>query len=148
MGFQLSATDKRYLAALVVLFGVILFWRGLWDITYLLPIIKNPFVSLFVGLTIITLSGVVFREFDPLTAQIAKTMEVLNEVLSRKKKKNEKYKISYYDETSKKLKVIHHKDIKKLEHNFIVIEEKGKEVFIPVHRVHKVTKNGKIMWKK
>jgi uncharacterized protein (UPF0248 family) len=147
MGFQLNPTDKRYLAALMVLVGIILFWRGLWDITYLVPIIKNPFVSLFVGLTIITLSGVVFREFDPLTAQIAKTMEVLNEVLSRKNM-NERYNISYFDESSKKLKVIHHKNIKKMEHNFLVIEEKGKEVFIPVHRVHKITKNGKVMWKK
>lgn len=144
---NISATDKRYLAALIVLTGVIMFWSGLSNLIAIIPIVKNPFVSLFLGLLIITLTGAIFREFDPITQQIANTMEVLTEVLSRKNV-HENYDIHYFDEASKMTRKIKRRDIKRLEHNFLILEEKGKEIFIPVHRVHKIMKNGRVIWKK
>ena len=145
--WHLSATDKNYLAALTVIIGIVLFWRGIWDALYVIPILSNPFVSLFLGLLIITLSGVIFQQFDPLSTQVSKTMEILNEIVSRKHKK-EKYEIIYFDEAANKRISIPHKNIKKIEHNFIVIEEEGREIFIPIHRVHKILENGKTIWKK
>lgn len=147
MRFKISATDKRYLAALVVLTGVVLFWRGVWDSLYMIPIIDNSLVSLFLGLLILTLSGVIFQEFDPLSKKIANTMEILNEIVSRKRKK-EKYEIHYFDEKKNKAEIIAHEKIKKMEHNFLVLEEKDREIFIPVHRIEKIKENGKTIWKK
>ena len=147
MRFRISSTDKQYLASLLVIIGIILFWRGIWDSIQGVPILGNPFVSLFLGLLIITLSGVVFREFDPLSRRIEKTMEILNEIVSRKHKK-EKYEILYLDEALGKTRTVHYKQIKKIEHNFIVIEDEGREFFIPIHRIHKILENGRTIWKK
>jgi len=147
MRWHLSSTDKNYLAALVVIIGIVLFWRGIWDTLYIIPIISNPFVSLFLGLLIITLSGVIFQQFDPLGRQVSKTMEILNEIVSRRHKK-ENYEVVYFDEAANKRISIPHRKIKKIEHNFIVVEEEGREIFIPVHRVHRILENGKTIWKK
>ncbi len=147
MKFKITPIDKRYLAALLVLTGVVLFWRGVWDTLYLFPIIDNPFVSLFLGLLILTVTGVIFQEFDPLSRKIAKTMELLNEIVSRKKKK-ENYVIYYYDEKKNETESVPRRKIKKIEHNFLVTEEKGREFFIPVHRIQEIEENGKTIWKK
>ena len=145
--FHLSPTDKRYLEALLVILGIVLFWRGVWDALNFIPILSNPFVSLFLGLVVITISGVIFQQFDPLSANVAKTMEILNEIVSRRHK-NERYEIIYFDESLGKTRSIHHKQIKKMEHNFIVLEDEGKEFFVPVHRIRRITENGKTIWKK
>jgi uncharacterized protein (UPF0248 family) len=147
MRIKLNSTDKQYLAALLVLAGIVLFWRGIWDVMSIIPILGNPFVSLFLGLLIITLTGVVFQQFDPLGTQIAKTMEILNEIVSRRHRK-EHYEIFYFDEKKNDLRKILHKDIKRLEHNFLVVEERDKEIFIPIHRVRKIVENGRTIWKK
>lgn len=146
--YKLSDSDKHYLGALVVLVGVIFFWRGLWDVTYLIPVVENPFVSLFLGLTIITLTGVVFKEFDPFAGKLQKTMDILNEIVSHKHDKEKNFKIKYFDEVSGKHHFIQHHKIKKIESNFIVFEEKGREVFIPMHRIHEIHQHNKIIWKK
>ena len=146
--YKLSDSDKHYLGALVVLMGVIFFWRGLWDITYIIPIIENPFVSLFIGLTVITLTGVVFKEFDPFAAKMQKTMEILNEIQSHSHNKQKNYTVKYYDEISKKHHIVPHHSIKKVEQNFIIIEEKGREKFIPIHRIREIHQHNKMLWKK
>jgi len=145
--WHLSSSDKNYIAALTVVIGIILFWRGVWEAAYTIPILSNPFVSLFIGLLIITLTGVIFQEFDPFRASTTKTMEILNEIVSRKHKK-ERYEVIYFDELANKRISIPHKNIKKIEHNFIVVEEDGREIFIPVHRVHRILENGRTIWKK
>ena len=145
--FRITSTDKQYLAALVVIIGIVIFWRGIWDTLYLIPIVENPFVSLFIGLLIITLSGVIFKEFDPLSRKTAKTMEILNEMVSRKGKKDG-YEILYLDEKKKSALPVSNSKIKKMEHNFLVIEEKDRELFIPVHRIQKIKQDGKTIWSK
>lgn len=143
----LSQTDKRYLSALIVIMGIILFWRGLWDALYFIPIIENPFVSLFLGLLIMTLSGVIFQEFDPLRREVEKSIELLNEVVSRKHAKD-KYEVVYFDEILGRTRSVGHHLIKKMEHTFVVVEDKGKEFFIPVHRIRKIKQNNKVIWEK
>lgn len=146
--FQLSEKDKHYSAALIVLTGVIFFWRGLWDILGFIPVVGNPFVSLFIGLVIITFSGVIFNEFDPFKARLQQTTELLHEIESHKYDKAKNYAIKYYDETAKKHHILQHHRIKKIEGNFIVFEEKGREVFIPMHRIHEIHQHDKVIWKK
>ncbi|MBS3158173.1 DUF504 domain-containing protein [Candidatus Woesearchaeota archaeon] len=146
--YKISETDKHYLGALVVLTGVIFFWRGLWAVLDMTPVIENAFVSLFIGLTIMTLTGVIFKEFDPFAAKIQKTMEILHEIVSHKHDKEKDFKIKYFDEASQKHHIIQHHKIKRIEHNFIVFEEKGKDVFIPVHKIHEIHQHDKVIWKK
>ena len=146
--YKLSESDKHYLLALVVLTGIIFFWRGLWDVASFIPVVENPFVSLFIGLTIITLTGVIFKEFDPFAAKLEKTMEILRELESHKHDKSKNYKIKYFDDASQKHYFIPHHKIKRIENNFIVIEQKGKDVFIPVHKIHEIHQHDKAIWKK
>jgi len=127
---------------------MIIYWRGLWDILYLIPIVDNPFVSLFIGLTVITLSGVVFAQFDPLKAKTTKIMNLLNDIASHKHMKEEDYELWYHDETTDEIHPVGHHNIKKLEHNFVVTEVDGKEFFIPVHRLRHVKQKGVTIWKK
>ncbi|HIH43143.1 TPA: DUF504 domain-containing protein [Candidatus Woesearchaeota archaeon] len=146
--FQLSEKDKHYSAALIVLTGIIFFWRGLWDVLGFIPVVENPFVSLFIGLLIMTFSGVIFNEFDPFKARLQQTTELLHQIESHKYDKSKNYAIKYYDEASKKHHTLQHHRIKKIESNFIVYEDKGKEIFIPMHRIHEIHQHDKVIWKK
>ena len=58
----ITETDKHYLFSLLYATGIILFWRGIWEATLEIPILDNVFVSLFLGLLIITVTGVVYKE--------------------------------------------------------------------------------------
>src|SRR3989338_6036018 len=146
--YHISDSDKHYLGSLVVLVGVVFFWRGVWDTIYLVPILENPFVSFFIGLSIITFTGVIFKEFDPFAAKIQKTRDILNEITSHKHDKNKGFSFKYYDEIAKKHHSIPHHQIRKMENNFVIIEQKGKELFIPIHRIHEIHHKDTIIWKK
>jgi len=61
--FKISSKDKKYLTALLGATGVIIFWRGLWEGADLIPIVKEPIVSIFIGLAILTFTGVIYEEF-------------------------------------------------------------------------------------
>ncbi len=62
----LSKLDKKFLFSLLYAVGVIFLWRGIWGIADLTPILNNFFVSFFIGLLILTITGLIFREFEPL----------------------------------------------------------------------------------
>ncbi|MBS3112852.1 DUF504 domain-containing protein [Candidatus Woesearchaeota archaeon] len=145
---KISEHDKHYVQALIVLTGAIFFWRGIWDVGYLIPYLENPFVSMFIGLTILTLSGAIFTEFDPFSSKMHHTLELLNNLLSYKHLKNKKYTINYFDEYKKQMISIPHHNISKLEHQTLVIRKKDKEEFIPVHRIREIREGDKIIWKK
>ncbi len=42
--------------------GVILFWRGVWALADMMPVIENPWVSFLAGIFIIVLSHQLYRE--------------------------------------------------------------------------------------
>lgn len=60
---KVTRRDKEYLMFIVAGSGAILFWRGIWHIADITPIVQNPFVSLFLGLLILTVTGFLWREF-------------------------------------------------------------------------------------
>jgi hypothetical protein len=43
----------RFLFSMIVSFGVVLVWRGIWDITAELPVLKESAVALITGFVII-----------------------------------------------------------------------------------------------
>lgn len=43
----------KFVFSMIVSLGVVLIWRGIWDITAELPILKENFVALLVGFAII-----------------------------------------------------------------------------------------------
>lgn len=146
--FKPTERDKRYFAALLVVTGVVIYWRGVWDTLYEIPILNNPLVSLFIGLLVITFTGVVFAEFDPLKEKTERAIDLLHTIMRHKGERKKKYTIKYYDLLSKKHFELPHHKIDKIERNYIVIEEKGREIFIPIHRLEKITENNKTIWKR
>ncbi|MBI4440880.1 hypothetical protein HY639_01815 [Candidatus Woesearchaeota archaeon] len=60
---KVTRRDKEYLLLIVAGSGAVLFWRGIWNIADIVPVVQNPFVSLFLGLTILTVTGFLWREF-------------------------------------------------------------------------------------
>ena len=144
---HINDSDKHYLFSLLYASGIILFWRGIWEAIAQVPIIGNVFVSLFLGLLIITLTGVIYKEFDPIGQKLNNVTRLLHDIMNEAKQ-GKKYEIHYYDHVSKKHQIVHAHRIKSIEHNYIILEEKGKELFIPIHRISRIHHQGKVVWQK
>ena len=48
--------------AIVAGVGIILFWRGIWHLADVTPIISNPLVSITLGLILLVVSGLLMKE--------------------------------------------------------------------------------------
>jgi len=141
----MSESDKHFLWSLAGATGVILFWKGIWEGVGGLPIIASPWVSLFLGLVILTFSGLIFREFDPLGGIEKGVLKVLSDVQHHPKK--HEFHIIYFDSIQKKNVKFMASDIRHIEKNSMSVHEKGREIFIPIHRVLEIHRNGEIVWK-
>ncbi|HLC99195.1 MAG TPA: RNA repair domain-containing protein [Candidatus Nanoarchaeia archaeon] len=147
----LRESDKHFLWSLLGAIGIVLFWRGIWagiDIMWEIPgweWVATPALSMFLGLTILTLSGLIFREFDPLGGMEKGALKILHNVHTHPEKKD--FTITYYDHLQKKEIVVPAHKIKKIEKNILSIHERGKETFIPIHRVRAVHHKGKAIWR-
>ncbi len=143
---RLSETDKHFLFSLVFAGGIILFWRGIWGIADIVPVVNNVFMSFFLGLLVLTLTGLIYREFDPLEQKIGLISRIMEHVASDKKK--HEYEIVYFDEIRDKEFKINGSRLIKKEFGYVTMKHEGNEFFIPVRRVTQVTHKGKVMWKK
>ncbi len=143
----LSEQDKEFLKVLFYATAVIVFWRGVWGIFDEIPIISNVYVSFFIGLTALTLSGMIYRQFDLFSSKQNKLTKVLHNVITDAKKE-EGYLIHYFDELTGKHESIKPKNVRKIEHNVMVVEHHGHEDFVPLHRISKIHKKGKQIWEK
>lgn len=72
--------------------------------------------------------------------------DALDKIKWDKRCKPEEYTIDYID--LRKIKNIKYTDIKRIEEGFMVIEIKGEETFIPLHRIRAVKKLGETIWKR
>ena len=54
----------------------------------------------------------------------------------------------YLDRVQNKLRQIRYTDILRFEDNFIVMEGKDEETYIPMHRIRKVEKKGEVFWER
>lgn len=145
--YRLREEDKQFFTSLLYATGIILFWRGVWELSYEIPLLKNVYVSLVVGLIILTLTGYIYREFDPLSRRMHSIGKLLHDVV-QKAKQGEPHEIYYYDELKKDHHVLKPHRIKKIEHDFVIFEEKGHEVFIPIHRITRIHKGKEVIWKR
>jgi len=103
-------------------------------------------VSFFLGLLILTLTGYIYREFDPFGQRTSKILKLLHNVSTAKKE--EGYAVHYYDELSKQHHRIEPENIKRIEHNTIILEKNGKEFFVPIHRISRIHKKNEVVWKR
>jgi len=143
----LREQDKHFLWSLTAALGVILAWKGLWEGWYEIPTIGNEWVALFVGFAILTFSGIIFKEFDPLGSLDKSVNRVAHYVHGHPKK--ELFEIKYHDKVLKKDVTIRAERLKHIERVSLVVEhEKGnQEVFIPLHRINEVLYRGKTYWR-
>jgi uncharacterized protein (UPF0248 family) len=143
---MLRETDKHFLVAMLVATGVILFWKGIWEGPGYLPILENPWVDLFIGAAILTISGMLFSsEYDPLGGIEKGVLKAVNNVHTHPKK--HEFSLRYFDNITKKIVSMQAKHIKHIEKNIIVFHDKGKELFIPIHRIRSIHRNNEIVWK-
>jgi len=139
--------DKHFLWSLTAALGVVLVWKGLWESWYEIPAIGNEWVALFVGFAMLTFSGVIFKEFDPLGSLDKSVSRVAHYVLTHPHK--DLFTIKYHDKVLKKDIVIQAERIKHMERGSLVVEheDRAQEVFIPLHRLREVTYKGQIYWR-
>ena len=133
INFQLYKLSRYFWAILGVL-GVVLFWAGTWDGLGTLPYLEHPLISLIVGLSILILSGLIFKEFDPLGKKDSGKILTAHK-LHRHPKKHQ-FHVKYFDKVRKTHITINATKLKRIEKEaYLVFEHEGKEFFLPIHRV-------------
>jgi uncharacterized protein (UPF0248 family) len=101
---------------------------------------------LFIGLVILTFTGIIFQQFDPLGSMERAALKVMHNVHQHPQK--HQFTLSYRDRFKKRDVHISAKNITHIEKNTISIRHKGKEIFLPIHRIHTIHQKGKIFWRK
>lgn len=149
--FSMRESDKHFLWSMIGALGLILFWRGVWngiDILYGVNAwtwLATPALSFFVGLLILTFSGLLFSQFDPLGGIEKGIIDKLNMIQTHPERKD--FKVTYYDKLKKEDVHINAEDIKHFEKNMLLVHSGGRESFIPIHRIKAIHKKGKIVWR-
>jgi len=75
-------------------------------------------------------------------------IELLNKIKWDKNLNPDEYSLFYLDRVSNKLIKIEYNSIKKIEGSFIFLEKNGEEVNIPLHRIKRVERKGKLVWER
>ena len=145
--YRIREEDRQFLYSLLYATGIVLFWRGIWEVSYEIPLLKNVYFCLFVGLAILTLTGYMYREFDLFHTKKHKIAQMLHEV-QHLTRRGEQHEIFYYDDIKGDEHKIMPDKIKKIEADFLVYEEKGHEFFLPLYRITRVHKGKQLVWKR
>ncbi len=151
--FMLREQDKHFLMSLYSAVTLIFLWKGVWEGIYMLPLIEAidersaSFVFLFVGLTMLTFSGLIFKEFDPLGSFQKSLEKKLHQIHHHHHRKE--FQVVYYDQAKKSELTIDAKNILGIEKNALVVHDAvhRQESFIPMGRVVKVLYQGKLYWR-
>lgn len=119
-----------------------MFWAGVWDGLGTLPYLGNPLISLGVGLFILIVSGLIFKELNPFGKGGKKMIIAVHKVHNHPKK--HQFHLKYFDKIKKKHLLISARKLKNIEKDsYLILKEAGKELFIPVHRVKEILHHGK-----
>ncbi len=138
--------DKHFLWSLFGATGLILFWRAAWELPAELPFNDLPWISLFVGLTLLTLSGLVFREFDPLGGLEKALTKTFRQIKNSHEKEN--YQLTYHHPSLDKDIQISGSNLHGIEKNYLIfIEPKKGEFFIPLDHISEIKYKGEMYWK-
>ena len=136
---------KRYFWYIFGILGTLFFWAGMWDGLGSIGFLKNPFISMAIGLILLSLSGVIFKDANPLW-EVEKPVKAEAKKVHHHPLKHE-FHFKYEDHLKKKELTIHAGKLKRVEKEFLVFLDKGKEVFVPLHRVTEILHKGKTHWK-
>lgn len=146
---MLREEDRHFLMALYMAVCVIFTWKGVWDGVYEIPLPEgsHALVFLFLGLTLLTFSGLIFKEFDPLGGFQKAVLTKLHQVHIHPQRKQ--FQLVYLDMVTKKEVTISGASILAIEKGALIISDARhkREIFIPVSKVRKVLLNGKPYWK-
>jgi len=126
---------KKYLWSGLGVAGVVFFWAGVWDGLGNLWLLTNPLVSLAVGLLIFLVSAVAFGKLD-LKSSDRSNLSLLYKVKNHPKKHH--FHIHYKDHNKKSKVKISAKYLVGIEKTFLILREKGHELFIPIYRVEEI----------
>lgn len=139
--------DKRFFLALSAVTGAVFFWRGLWEVIDQIPFINEPFMSLAIGLAVMTFSGMIYREYgeEEPTMEIAQVIEPL---FKRPHTHRKTITIHYQDNITNKIHSISHTELLGIEHDYLLLSRANQEFFIPLRRIREVRQKRKIIWKK
>lgn len=156
----LREQDKHFLSSLYIAIAIIFTWKGIWDALYAIPFLGSlscpsfltlesctPLVFFFLGFAMLTVSGAIFKEFDPLGGIQKAVNKTLHSVHTHHDQKNFQFK--YYDKSQKKHLLIPASWVKKIEKGALVVvpPHHKQELFIPMHRVTEVLYKGKSYWR-
>lgn len=156
----LREEDKHFLSSLYIAVAIIFTWKGIWEGLYEIPFLGSlscpsflqletctPLVFLFLGFAMLTVSGAIFKEFDPLGGIQKAIYKTLHAIQLHHDKKNFQFK--YYDKVQKKYITIPATWVKKIEKEALVAvsPHQKQEIFIPIHRVKEVLYKGKRYWR-
>jgi len=135
---------RHYLWSLFGAIGIVIFWEGVWGGIGGLPYLSIWWVSFIVGIAMLSFSGIIFKQYDPLEEVERSAHEVMHRI-NRHPQKHE-FRITYHDKM-KGHHTLEAKDLQRIEKGFLVFLQKGKEVFVPIHRVTEVLHKNKSYWK-
>jgi len=157
----LREQDKHFLSSLFSAVAIIFVWKGLWEGLYYVPFLGDlscpdyaifanvetctPFVFLFIGFAMLTFSGTIFKEFDPLGSIEKAITEKIKEVAELKNSND--YIIIYEDKHNDKVKKLSASKIYRVDKKAIIYKENQQEVFIPLHRIKEIVRKGEKVWR-
>lgn len=136
---------KKYFWYLLGILGVVFFWAGTWDGLGNIGPLVNPLISLLVGVALLSLTGVIFKEANPLW-EVEKPVKSEAKKVHRHPQKQE-FHFKYQDHVKNKELLLQAQKLQRIEKEFLVFIDKGKEVFVPLHRVTEILHKGKTHWK-
>ena len=58
------------------------------------------------------------------------------------------YIIHYYDRPEKRLRAVPYKEIMEIDRGFLTLIIGGRETNVPLHRIRKIERRGKIVWER
>ena len=143
---MVAAEDiKKYFWYVFGTIGVVFFWAGVWDGLGNLWLLQNAIISFVVGFTLLGLSGVIFKDANPLW-ETEKPVKSEAKKVHRHPQKQE-FHFKYNDHVKNKELLLHAQKLQRVEKEFLVFLDKGKEVFVPLHRITEILHKGKTHWK-
>jgi len=127
----------KYFWSFFGVIGIVLLWAGIWDGIGSLPFISNPLISLIVGICMLSFSGLLVKEFNPLNSSEGQKLAMFNHI-TRHPLKHE-FHAQYYDNVQKKHLTVHGHHLQGVEKDtYLVLHENNKEVFVPIRRIKKI----------
>ncbi|MEW5897006.1 MAG: RNA repair domain-containing protein [Nanoarchaeota archaeon] len=136
--------SKLYFWYFLGVMGIVFFWAGIWDGLGGLPYLSTPWISLLIGLLMLLVSKTISKG-----VVAKKVKQELGPVLSKIHHHPQKHEfnIKYNDKLKNKGMAIKAGKIKRIEKEFLVLIDQGRELFIPFHRITEIRHKDKIHWK-